>query len=296
MISFKDTVLQKRFELDGYVVTDLLEDGQVADLRQLYLQNIAAHRQVNDKMRSTCDTGDLELILEVDKKLREIILPSVDKVLNSYDHLLGSFLVKEPGEGSETGFHQDPTLVDDQRYVSGNVWVALQDTDSRNGNLRVIKGSHRMIDTLIVTPDCPVSYSSFRERLLEFSTEVPVKAGQAVFLNHKLIHGASANHSREERIAAIIAIKSKAAEWRFLYLEPGEPHHRIEAYRLDSGSFARLIKNQRPTEAEFLGHVSFEFPTMTEKEFVAFMRTNGHVTGLRSWVSTIFSGVFSNKA
>jgi hypothetical protein len=153
-----------------------------------------------------------------------------------------------------------------------------------------------MVDMLIATPDCPVSYGTFRHRLLEFSTEIPVKAGQAIFLNHKLIHGATANHSQEERIAAIVALKSKAAKWRFLYLEPGDPHDRIEAYRLDSRSFASLIKNQRPTEAEFLGHVSFDFPAMTEKEFVAFMRNNGHVTGLRSRVSSIFSGLFSNKA
>jgi hypothetical protein len=291
---FKDKNLQHQFERDGFVVTDLLNAKEVEELRAFYLERQAAHLSVEDKMHSTCDTGKLELILEVDQKLKAVILPKVDLLLESYDVLLGSYLVKEIGDGSETGFHQDPTLVDEQQYTSGNVWVALQDTDSQNGNLRVVKGSHRMIDTLIATPNCPVSYGSFRHRLLEFSTEVPVKAGQAIVLNHKMIHGATANHSNQERIAALIAIKSKAAKWRFLYLEPGNSNDQIEDYRLDAHSFATLIKNQRPTDAEFLGYISHDFPQLTEKEFVRFMQTGKRTVGLGARISSAIKTLFSN--
>ncbi len=291
---FRDKNLQYLFERDGFVVTDLLNTAEVADLKAFYMERQAAHMSIADKMHSTNDTEKLDLILEVDYKLKEVILPKVDLLLESYDVLLGSYLVKEIGDGSETGFHQDPTMVDQQHYTSGNVWVALQDTDSHNGNLRVVKGSHRMIDTLIATPNCPVSYGSFRHRLLEFSTEIPVKAGQAIVLNHKMIHGATANHSNNERIAAIIAIKSKAAKWRFLYLEPGNSNNQIEDYRIDTQSFASLLKNQRPTHAEFVGYISHDFPQLTEKEFVRFMQTGKRSVGLGTRISSVIKTLFSN--
>lgn len=292
MIVFKNKELQRQFERDGFAVADLLSVQEVADLRHLYYDTKSSHLSVTEKMHSTCDTGNLKLVLQVDDKLKSVILPKLDTILESYEPLLGSFLVKETGDGSETGFHQDPTLVEDRQFTSGNVWVALQDTNSHNGNLRVIKGSHRMVDTLIATPNCPVSYGSFRHRLLEFATEIPVKAGQAIFLNHKLIHGATPNHSQEERIAAIIAIKSAAAQWRFLYMDSND---RVEAYRIDTRSFASLIKNQRPTEAEFLGHIAFDFPQISEEAFIAFMNNGGHNHGIKSRVLSMLKGLFSQR-
>lgn len=280
MILFKDKEFQRLFERDGFVVTDLLSENEVADLRQLYFDTKADHLSVTDKMHSTCDTGNIELVLMVDERLKAVILPKIGEVLESYEALLASFLVKEIGVGSETEFHQDPTFIDSFSYASANVWVPMQDTDHRNGNLRVIKGSHRMVETMVVTPGCPTPYSSFRHLLDEFAIDIPLRAGQAVIVNHRTIHGATANMSDTERIAAVTAIKSIDAKWRLYFLEPGKAFDYIESYEINTEVFAKLVKNQRPKDAEFLGHISFDFPSMTEREFVTFMYHNGWDKGL----------------
>ena len=113
---------------------------------------------------------------------------------------------------------------------------------------------------------------------------MPVKAGQAIILNNKLIHGASVNQSKEERLAVVMAIKSKAANWTFHYLDPEKDNGNIERYRIDLHSFASLQKNNRPHRAEFIEYVDFDFPKISYQEFKAFMHKN---YGMDSWRSKL---------
>lgn len=274
MIAFVDIENQRQFEQDGYTVIDLLDANQVEKLRSLYFSTKIAHAVVQEKMHSTSDTHNVELILQMNEDIQRVVSPVLPKQLKSFDMLIAGFLVKEPGEGSETGFHQDPTLVDSMDFVSANIWIPLQDTNHENGNLRLVKGSHRLADMLVVTPKFPTVHDLFNEKLIEYATEVPVKAGQAIILNNKLIHGASTNQTDEERIAIVMAIKSQAASWSFHYMDPMAEVKQIEQFRIDTLSFASMKKNQRPEHAEFIGYIDFDFPQLSYADFKTFMDKN----------------------
>ncbi len=274
MIYFNDEKHQRAFVKDGFIAIDLLDKDDVDKLRDFYFENKNEHLAVKTKMHSTCDTNHHPLIERVDIKIKEVVLPVLNKILKSYESLLGVYLVKEPGDDSETGFHQDPTLVDGSNFVSANVWIPLQDTNSHNGNLRVIKGSHRLGEILVVTPAFPTIFESFKDDLLDYATEIPVKTGQAIILDNKLIHGATANHSRHERLAVVIAIKSVPAKWSFYFLEPGNEHDKIEQYSIDTFAFSKLEKDHRPSEGKFIGYRKHHFVQLNKKEFEKFMYKN----------------------
>lgn len=274
MIAFENIENQRQFEQDGYTVIDLLDPIQVGKLRSLYFSTKIAHAVVQEKMHSTSDTHNVDLILQMNEDIQRVVSPVLPKQLKSFDMLIAGFLVKEPGDGSETGFHQDPTLVDSMDFVSANIWIPLQDTNHENGNLRLVKGSHRLTDMLVVTPQFPTVHDLFNEQLVQYATEVPVKAGQAIILNNKLIHGASANQTEEERIAIVMAIKSQAASWSFHYMDPMTEVKQIEQFRIDTLSFAQMKKNQRPEHAEFIGYVDFDFPQLSYADFKIFMDKN----------------------
>lgn len=274
MINFSNIENQHQFERDGYTIIDLLEAEEVDALRAFYFENKANHLVVNDKMHSTSDTQNTSLILSVDKKIKKIIVPKLERALTEFDLLIGGFLVKEPGQGSATGFHQDPTLVDSLEHVSANVWIALQDTNHANGNLSVVKGSHRLGDMMVVTPIFPTIFRDFEKELKYFTTELPIKAGQAIILNNKLIHGASVNQTKEERLAIVLAIKSKSANWSFHYLDPEHKNSKIERFRIDLESFASLKKNNRPENGAFIEYIDFDFPRISFEEFKYFMHDN----------------------
>lgn len=274
MIGFQDIKDQEIFRRDGYVVIDLLNAKEVEKLRELYFTNKEAHLGVDSRVRSTNDTENLELILMINEEISKIVNPCLGQVFNSFDQLIAGFLVKENKENSETGFHQDPTLVDRENTESANVWIALQDTNKHNGNLLLVKGSHRIVDSLVVVPDYPCYYQSFRSKIISYASSVPVRAGQAIILNNKLIHGAHINRSNEERIAVVMAIKSKEAKWVNHYLENGDISNAIEQYDIDTYSFANTIKNQRPFPKEHAREIHFDFPQVDFTEFKAFMQAN----------------------
>jgi hypothetical protein len=290
LIYFKDISKQEEFELHGFTVIDLLNSNEVDKLKEYYFKNKEKHITVKEKMHSTCDTNNLDLIKQTDAFVESVVLGKVRNHIKSFSPLFASVLVKENGEGSETGFHQDPTLVDnDSNYVSANVWIALQDTNTKNGNLCVIKKSHKLTSKmLVVTPKYPTIYEKFREKLSGYSTELPIKAGQAIVLDNKLIHGATANFSDTERLAVIYAIKSEKSPWCFYYNE--SESNQIEKFHLDKEAFANLIKDKRPMLGKKVETFHYDFPQISYEEFKVFFKQNNKnyiLNKLRKWLKII---------
>lgn len=272
MVHFKDPVLNEAYKKDGFVKFPLLNQDQVNELRDIYFQFKSKHLTHQPVLHSTSDTADYDLVKQVDHDIQRVIRKEVDKVIDNYEPLIGNFLTKEPGPNSETEYHQDPTLVDESKYVSGNVWVALQDTDTNNGNLKIVKGSHLVCPNVRSTPNCPLYFERFKDDLDQYAIEVPLKAGEAVFLNHNTVHGATGNHSRQERIAAVMAIKSKEAPWIFYYWEPGTAEDNVELYSISPEVFSRLVKNERPEHGQLLARVNPGFRVIDKTVFDAFLK------------------------
>jgi hypothetical protein len=272
---FKDAKRQAAFDRDGYVRIGLLNPEQVERLVNCYEKNKAEHQKVGTSHHTSTDTQNLQLIVEEDALIKELFVRELDKVMVDYKPLVGCFHIKESGQGTATGIHQDPTFVDDRRYVSANVWVALHDIDSSNGNLFFVKGSHRVSDTLRVTPNSPVYYHSFAGSLREMATEVPLKAGEAVIFNNATIHGATDNQSAQRRLAATLLVCSKEAQWQIYYNDEARAELPIERYDLDFEVFINMQKNGRPSQTALREKMNYVFPEVSEQEF-------REKTGLRS--------------
>ena len=274
MIYFHNTSKQKEFERKGFTIIDLLSDKEVNQLRDYYFLKKEEHTIVKTKMHSTCDTNNLSLIKQTDTLVEKIVLEKIKKHIKSFTPLFASILVKESGEGSETGFHQDPTLVDNHsNYVSANVWIALQDTNTNNGNLSVVEGSHRLSKNMLVaTPKHPTIYEKFSDKLALHATELPIKAGQAIVLDNKLIHGATPNFSNTERLAVIYAVKSEESPWCFYYKE--NESNNVEKFHFDKEAFANLVKNQKPKFGKKVEIFDKDFPQLSYEEFKEILKQN----------------------
>lgn len=271
MFRFIDPVLQQRFEEDGYVKLRLLTEEQADALYQFYLSRLEQHQVVKSLYHSTTDTENAELIDEVDKQLSTTLLPEVSKHIADYQLMISGFLLKDPGPGSETGIHQDPTFVDESQYISANIWVGLSDIGHDNGNMFFIKGTHRMMPSFRVTPSCPTVFDNVKDLLPDFITEVPVKKGEAIVINHALVHGATANISNKPRVVATMAIRSAGSDWIFHYKEKDAPNDRIEKYRFTRESMMHMPKDSRPVGSEFLGYISHDFKQISREDFLRFM-------------------------
>jgi ectoine hydroxylase-related dioxygenase (phytanoyl-CoA dioxygenase family) len=111
---------------------------------------------------------------------------------------------KPAGEGYETPWHQDGHYWPIRPLATCTVWVALEDSDTGNGCLRVIPGSHadRALhdhlheDRSDLTLNQRLAHGTFDEAT---AVDIELKPGQMSLHDVYMIHGANPNRSQRRR-------------------------------------------------------------------------------------------------
>ena len=101
-------------------------------------------------------------------------------------------------------------------------WIPLCDVDEHNGGLGFVNGSHRYFDYLRVFPysvaktpaDC------YGMQLLPYLNILPMRAGDVVVFNNRVIHGSLPNSRGERRSALSFALHPKDEPLLAYYLKP----------------------------------------------------------------------------
>lgn len=281
---FKSESLQRNFELDGFVKIPLLTRAEANTLLAAYADVAAAHERINIPYITTSHSNDAQLISHVDELLQKVMAPAIKKHLVNYNLLFGNYLVKMPLPDSETAPHQDITFVDESKYCSVNIWVALQDTDQKNGCLYLLKGSHAFVPTLRPTHDYNWCYEHVRDEIIQHSESYPVRAGEAIIFNHAVVHGSYSNKTTAPRIAAVIAAYQSEAELLHFFL-PDKQKHVVQKYSMTKEAFLHFKKQSPPAKGVFMGEINHAFKQLQPREFEALLkkRKTGKATLLASF-------------
>lgn len=272
-MKFKNKQLEKKFLRNGYVILEIYSNDEISLLKKLYNLNEDKYAIVEKGNYSTCDTNNAKLIKQIDAEIKSIISNKLDNYFESYDYLLSSFLTKTIGQNNETVFHHDPTMIDykNNDNISAGLWCPLQQTNKKNGCLRVIKGSHRIGNILSVTPNFTTFFNTFDSKLYKFATPIKLKVGQGVLFNNKLVHGAFSNLSDKKRVATVTAIKSSNCDWCYYY-KPTEKNL-VEKYIIDYESYVQHIQGNIP-KGELVEKFNYNFEKKSYSQFLAFMFKN----------------------
>ena len=123
-------------------------------------------------------------------------------------HWTDKLNLKRPGEGSGFGWHQDaPYWVHDCAHVARlpNVMLLLDDADTTNGCLRIVRGSHRggILDGRSDGTQLAGFYTHQRHVDPRQNVAVAAPAGSLVFFSPFVIHGSEPNCSARPRRAYI---------------------------------------------------------------------------------------------
>lgn len=246
--TFESLTHQRNFETTGFVVLPgLLSPDDVAMLTACWKQHEAAHQ---DDFSATILSADRATRAMIHEVVAGIWSDKLRKILLDYDVILGSFAVKLPGtQHSNVGLHQDITFVDEERAAGLSLWAPLVNTNEYNGGLAIVPGSQQVNSN----PREPSSLA-YRDLVDLVETELliplPLRAGDALLMDNRLIHGSPANMSRSPRpVAAGVAVPR------------GEPvliYHRdqenapflLEKYVVPRDFLLRHTIGERPTEGE----------------------------------------------
>ena len=149
-----------------------------------------------------------------DTNFRKIVhgalLPDVKtasmRVTDGYRVIGVGFIDKEPGYG-QLPMHQDTSIVQDETKIQCvTIWVPLVDVDQSNGCLSVIACSHlehrspRSLVSAFPGADVEVELRN------NYSTQVPLKAGEAVVFDRSLFHDSAPNPTNSRRPAVQIVL------------------------------------------------------------------------------------------
>lgn len=203
----RDPVLQEEFDRRGYVVVPMIGPNDVQMLHDAYVDAAETEGGINPPGAYNDTYAEFSVIhsrTDFRRTAFELITstlrPAADRLLVDYRPLYANFVNKLPGSGVVPA-HQNFSVVDEARFQSVSVWVALVDCEVRNGAMLMGDGTHRVLRGRRGMWAYQ-TFSNIEEPLIsEFLNPLPVKAGDAVILDDAIVHYSPPNLSENRRLA-----------------------------------------------------------------------------------------------
>ena len=229
---FKDPILQKAFDTDGFVRFPLLDESEVHALNDLYDHSFSSN---NPGFYSSSFLADESQRALLNNRIEELVQTKINTLCLPHQKLGACFLTKNTGPQGEMPPHQDWTIVDESRFHAMTIWIPLQDVNAENGALQVVPGSHKFSKALR-GPSLKDPFNDLHTLIKKDAVLVPLKKGEAIAFSHAILHASPPNLSQKLRIAVTYGLLPENAEMCFYHQSsPGM----VEKYTVKPDFFHR---------------------------------------------------------
>ena len=214
---FIDNKINDAFTQDGFVVIPgLLKTGECHHLEKLFF-SLLEEAQLDIPFFTTHWSSNSHYRRKVHEEVSSYLYPLLAGYFRNYKNIYGYYLTKMPGGNNRTVVHQDWAMVDESNYAGVTFWCPLVDVDMQNGCFRVIPGSHTYFNNYRGT-NIKLPYADWGNQLEEQClVSLELKAGDAVFFDHRLVHASPPNLSKKTRVAVgMVLIPDEAAVIHYL--------------------------------------------------------------------------------
>jgi ectoine hydroxylase-related dioxygenase (phytanoyl-CoA dioxygenase family) len=233
---FKDDERQRFFEQEGYAVFPLLNETEVAELKNYY-ESLQLKDEKGFGFHVSMDNGDKEMCRRTREKIWGIALPRLAEHLKDFKPFVASYVVKETNPKGVVPAHQDWSFVDREEdgYSSITCWIALVDTNIDNGGMGVIRGSHKFMQNHrpSPSPQCPVPLSEHMFSIFPYLHTIDVKAGEVLMFDNRTFHASPPNTSGAVRLAAGVGVTQQGAQLVHYYMKPDGTFKTMLRYNVD---------------------------------------------------------------
>jgi ectoine hydroxylase-related dioxygenase (phytanoyl-CoA dioxygenase family) len=233
-VIFQSEQAEAFFRQNGYFVFDLLDQAGCQAIWSFYERSFKQERPLIPQAEKlpyyiSIFDRDTEHKRQADALISGYVQPAIRGLLADYDVFYSNFMIKFPGDG-QIEAHQDFNFVDESRHTAFNLWCPLVDAGPDNGGLFVIPGSHRVFRTQR-GPNIPRALTQYNQLLKKYARLIPLRKGQAIIFDHKLIHYSTPNFSQTARVA--IQSVLKPAETPALHYFFDRESGKVKACRID---------------------------------------------------------------
>jgi hypothetical protein len=211
--AFKNKNYATELQENGVIKIPFLSQQELNELNQFYNQMHPSGEPptMYDGIHMTIWHFDLEYKLKIRDGIKRITIDAFERNFENYRAISQQFIVKKPGSETNFPIHQDWAIVDEDKFFSLNIWIPLHDVDENNGAMWIVKGSHRIDNTVrgagILFPNYQPHFEALKPHMTSFS----MKAGEALIFYHSTIHGSPFNQSKSPRKVIQVSMLPKEA-------------------------------------------------------------------------------------
>jgi ectoine hydroxylase-related dioxygenase (phytanoyl-CoA dioxygenase family) len=251
---FREEGAQAQFDREGYVVIDFISSSQAQAIADKFYQ---LHTDIPKGFYSAGFNPDAGFKGDIYSHIDGLIVENLECNFQDFKKLGSTFLCKAPGAEGIMDPHQDWTVVDEDKFYSATIWIPTIDTTEQNGALKVLPGSHLLFD-YYRSNHVEVCYRGSEKLLWDHMVTIPVRAGQAIVLNHAVIHASGPNNTDRERLAVAYGLIPSSAS--LLYYHKNEKG-RIEKYDMPDTFFQDYYNiGERPLFGTLVGEFDYHVP------------------------------------
>jgi hypothetical protein len=256
----RDTYLNELLFKEGYVTLPLLNTIEVAALIELFWQN---HTEEEVKgLYVTSHVKDNASIHGISDGIQAIFKRSLVEHIQDGMTLGGTFICKSSNQIEALQPHQDWSIVDESRFRSFTIWVALEDVNDENGCMYVLPRSHEYVRGYRHI-SIPSVFGQIYDTVWKHMKPIHLKAGEAIIFDHALGHASKPNTTDHVRIAATHSLISPDPEMRFYWNNNGI----VEEYVGENEYYMTEEARKGPGHLIKIRNVDFVPHQLNEQEF-----------------------------
>ena len=292
---FKKKSLQDLFDKQGYVIVpSFLKESIVAELTNLHHKTFPEN--VETAFHCTLYNESDSQKKTVNDEVKRVVQPIADECILNYKALVADFPIKGPQTDGDVAMHQDWTFVNEKKHTSLNIWIPLVDVDDKNGAYFVLKGSHRLKYTIrgshIDLPCRDVKYKVNYDNMCY----LPMKAGDAIIYDHRLMHRTPPNTTDKNRIA--LSFNLIPSEAKPIHYYKHADSGKIELLEIDFNFFTKytynpnIKSNSLPEGTKSLGFVEdYQYVCFTENQVLPLCENKTFIQKVRVGISSLMKRV-----
>lgn len=258
--SFRDKKLEAQFQKDGFVKVPFLNENEVAQLKEAYInsinekQGVAEHENVSEASTPdiTYDFTFIDSNVAYKKKVFNIITKvferHADRYLDDYKPIIANYIFKEKGAG-EVPMHQNWAFVEERKCTSISIWCPLIDSNLENGTLQLVKGSHKRFSQYR-GPMVQSEFSTIHNEIInsDYMKAIDTKAGEAIMLDDSVIHYSTPNKTDDYRLAIQLILIPKEETLVFYHRDLAKNNEEIVALEIDQSFLLHFDPWKQPSK------------------------------------------------
>lgn len=266
----KDADLASIINEIGYTIKNIISIENLEKLTDLFEKNHQI-KQENGGMFYSIYSQNVEYRKKIHDAIGAVLKPLVDDLCHDYKMVLNSFVVKISGPGSEFYLHQDTTGLNEWEFSPLSLWIPLDNVDQYNGCLGIVPKSHHFFSPYR-SISFPAPFDAIQSTVKQYLQPIPMKKGEVLIFDNRVLHHSYANTSGKTRIAVICGLFPQKAKLQTCFKPNYECGGEVELieheddYLLKGTNF--LIDCQkRPQTGTSLGWVKDNYQSMLPEVF-----------------------------